>query len=152
MLTCFPCWLGCGSPEDYGGLQEGRGTAPWLRPKSTNALFTSIGGLPLLRLASRLPLSVKVQCAVLGVAFCRYLTQNSFSDRVLFSERLFWWPRRTKEDRMDVRREMDIMYHLQGHDNIVELVDAYEDKEDVHLIGESLIFCIRSHKFHKAIA
>ena len=35
---------------------------------------------------------------------------------------------------MDVRREMDIMYHLQGHENIVELVDAYEDKEDVHLV------------------
>eukprot|EP00240_Pyramimonas_obovata_P001787 CAMPEP_0118929800 /NCGR_PEP_ID=MMETSP1169-20130426/6692_1 /TAXON_ID=36882 /ORGANISM="Pyramimonas obovata, Strain CCMP722" /LENGTH=520 /DNA_ID=CAMNT_0006872055 /DNA_START=55 /DNA_END=1617 /DNA_ORIENTATION=+ len=43
---------------------------------------------------------------------------------------------KTKEDRMDVRREMDIMYHLQGHDNIVELVDAYEDKEDVHLVME----------------
>mmetsp|Transcript_35961 Transcript_35961/g.60582 ORF Transcript_35961/g.60582 Transcript_35961/m.60582 type:complete len:527 (+) Transcript_35961:150-1730(+) len=43
---------------------------------------------------------------------------------------------KTQEDRSDVRREMDIMYHLQGHANIVEMVDAFEDIEDVHLVME----------------
>ena len=34
----------------------------------------------------------------------------------------------------DVRREVQIMHHLKGHDNIVTLVGAYEDKANVHLV------------------
>lgn len=43
---------------------------------------------------------------------------------------------RTKEDGEDVRREVAIMYHLQGHPNICDLVAAYEDKANVHLVME----------------
>mmetsp|Transcript_24291 Transcript_24291/g.46098 ORF Transcript_24291/g.46098 Transcript_24291/m.46098 type:complete len:523 (+) Transcript_24291:185-1753(+) len=42
----------------------------------------------------------------------------------------------TKEDGEDVRREVAIMYHLQGHPNICDLVAAYEDKANVHLVME----------------
>mmetsp|Transcript_38456 Transcript_38456/g.46397 ORF Transcript_38456/g.46397 Transcript_38456/m.46397 type:complete len:529 (-) Transcript_38456:888-2474(-) len=42
----------------------------------------------------------------------------------------------TKEDAEDVRREIAIMYHLQGHPNIVNLVSSYEDKANVHLLME----------------
>lgn len=35
----------------------------------------------------------------------------------------------------DVRREVQIMHHLKGHDNIVTLVCAYEDKQSIHLVG-----------------
>eukprot|EP00210_Caulerpa_lentillifera_P002369 g2272.t2 len=41
-----------------------------------------------------------------------------------------------KEDVEDVRREVQIMHHLAGHKNIVELKHAYEDKTHVHLIME----------------
>lgn len=41
-----------------------------------------------------------------------------------------------KEDIEDVRREVQIMHHLTGQENIVELKGAYEDKHSVHLIME----------------
>ncbi|WOL01843.1 calcium-dependent protein kinase 2-like isoform X1 [Canna indica] len=43
---------------------------------------------------------------------------------------------RTKEDIEDVRREVQIMYHLAGQPNIVELKGTYEDKQSVHLVME----------------
>jgi len=42
----------------------------------------------------------------------------------------------TKEDSEDVEREVAIMYHLGGHDNIVNLKQAYEDKNNVQLLME----------------
>ncbi|KAK4741898.1 hypothetical protein SAY87_025486 [Trapa incisa] len=36
----------------------------------------------------------------------------------------------------DVKREVQIMYHLTGQPNIVELKGAYEDKHSVHLVME----------------
>ncbi|KAL0728239.1 hypothetical protein Bca4012_024332 [Brassica carinata] len=41
-----------------------------------------------------------------------------------------------KEDIEDVRREVQIMHHLTGQANIVELKGAYEDKHSVHLVME----------------
>ncbi|KAG5010979.1 hypothetical protein JHK87_019494 [Glycine soja] len=41
-----------------------------------------------------------------------------------------------KEDIEDVRREVQIMNHLSGQSNIVELKGAYEDKQSVHLVME----------------
>lgn len=42
----------------------------------------------------------------------------------------------TPEDREDVEREVAIMYHLAGHENIVKLDNAYEDKQNVQLLME----------------
>ncbi len=33
-----------------------------------------------------------------------------------------------------MRREVQIMHHLKGHENIVTLFGAYEDKNSVHLV------------------
>ncbi|KAK3032389.1 hypothetical protein RJ639_037107 [Escallonia herrerae] len=41
-----------------------------------------------------------------------------------------------KEDIEDVRREVQIMHHLTGQPNIVELKGAFEDKHSVHLVME----------------
>ena len=41
---------------------------------------------------------------------------------------------RSKEDVEDVRREVQIMHHLKGHENIVTLIGTYEDKQSVHLV------------------
>jgi serine/threonine protein kinase len=40
----------------------------------------------------------------------------------------------TTQDAEDVRREIGIMYHLNGHPNICELKGVYEDKANVHLV------------------
>ncbi|CAL0335104.1 unnamed protein product [Lupinus luteus] len=60
-----------------------------------------------------------------------------------------------KEDIEDVRREVQIMHHLTGQPNIVELKGAYEDKQSVHLVmelcaGASLLRSIVQivHTFH----
>ncbi|KAI8472038.1 MAG: hypothetical protein J3K34DRAFT_458027 [Monoraphidium minutum] len=37
---------------------------------------------------------------------------------------------------VDVRRELDIMLHLAGHPNIVQVVDAFEDNTYVHIVME----------------
>lgn len=55
----------------------------------------------------------------------------------------------TKEDLEDVRREVQIMHHLTGQPNIVELKDAYEDKHAVHLILE---LCAGGELFDRIIA
>ncbi|KAF3791959.1 Calcium-dependent protein kinase 17 [Nymphaea thermarum] len=54
-----------------------------------------------------------------------------------------------KEDVEDVRREVQIMHHLTGQPNIVELKGAYEDKHSVHLILE---LCAGGELFDRIIA
>ncbi|CAK0786958.1 Calcium-dependent protein kinase 2 [Coccomyxa viridis] len=55
----------------------------------------------------------------------------------------------SKEDVEDVRREVQIMHHLKGHDNIVTLVGAFEDKANVHLVME---LCSGGELFDRIVA
>ncbi|MBA0704244.1 hypothetical protein Golax_016514 [Gossypium laxum] len=55
----------------------------------------------------------------------------------------------TKEDIEDVKREVQIMHHLTGQPNIVELKGAYEDKHSVHLVME---LCAGGELFDRIIA
>ncbi|KAE9463285.1 hypothetical protein C3L33_04806, partial [Rhododendron williamsianum] len=54
-----------------------------------------------------------------------------------------------KEDIEDVRREVQIMHHLTGQLNIVELKGEYEDKQSVHLVME---LCAGGELFDRIIA
>ncbi|XP_030520919.1 calcium-dependent protein kinase 17-like [Rhodamnia argentea] len=54
-----------------------------------------------------------------------------------------------KEDIEDVRREVQIMHHLTGQPNIVELKGAHEDKRSVHLVME---LCAGGELFDRIIA
>ncbi|KAL2316882.1 hypothetical protein Fmac_030758 [Flemingia macrophylla] len=54
-----------------------------------------------------------------------------------------------KEDIEDVKREVQIMHHLSGQPNIVELVNVYEDKHSVHLVME---LCAGGELFDRIIA
>ena len=38
----------------------------------------------------------------------------------------------------DIRTEVELLYHLAGHPNIVQLVDVYEDDEMIHLLQVGL--------------
>ncbi|KAL6647025.1 hypothetical protein ACP70R_014462 [Stipagrostis hirtigluma subsp. patula] len=42
----------------------------------------------------------------------------------------------SEEDVEDVRREIQIMHHLAGHPNVINIVGAYEDAVAVHLVME----------------
>ncbi|CAN0927449.1 Calcium-dependent protein kinase 20 [Linum grandiflorum] len=42
----------------------------------------------------------------------------------------------TQEDVDDVRREIRIMHHLEGHPNVIKIIDAYEDAVAVHVVME----------------
>ncbi|KAJ1274051.1 hypothetical protein BS78_05G033400 [Paspalum vaginatum] len=55
----------------------------------------------------------------------------------------------TKEDVEDVRREVQIMHHLSGQPNVVDLRGAYEDKHNVHLVME---LCAGGELFDRIIA
>lgn len=54
-----------------------------------------------------------------------------------------------KEDIEDVRREVQIMHHLTGQPNVVELKGAFEDKHSVHLVME---LCAGGELFDRIIA
>ncbi|KAI4370119.1 hypothetical protein MLD38_018500 [Melastoma candidum] len=54
-----------------------------------------------------------------------------------------------KDDIEDVRREVQIMHHLTGHRNIVELKGAYEDRHSVNLVME---LCAGGELFDRIIA
>ncbi|URE28693.1 calcium-dependent protein kinase [Musa troglodytarum] len=55
----------------------------------------------------------------------------------------------SKEDVEDVTREVEIMYHLAGQANVVELKGAYEDKHSVHLVME---LCAGGELFDRIVA
>ncbi|PKA45643.1 Calcium-dependent protein kinase isoform 2 [Apostasia shenzhenica] len=54
-----------------------------------------------------------------------------------------------KNDREDIKREIQIMQHLSGQSNIVEFKGAYEDKNSVHLVME---LCAGGELFDRIIA
>ena len=54
-----------------------------------------------------------------------------------------------RDDLEDVRREVQIMHHLTGHRNIVELKGAYEDRHSVNLVME---LCAGGELFDRIIA
>ncbi|KAI4304798.1 hypothetical protein MLD38_040266 [Melastoma candidum] len=54
-----------------------------------------------------------------------------------------------KDDIEDVRREVQIMHHLTGQPNIVELKGAFEDKHSVHLVME---LCAGGELFDRIIS
>ncbi|KAB2600950.1 calcium-dependent protein kinase 2-like [Pyrus ussuriensis x Pyrus communis] len=55
----------------------------------------------------------------------------------------------SKNDREDIKREIQIMQHLSGQPNIVEIKGSYEDKYSVHLVME---LCAGGELFDRIIA
>ena len=48
----------------------------------------------------------------------------------------------------DVRNEVEIMFHLGGHDNIVQLHEVYEDNDAIHLIMVRAPSCCQAGVAH----
>ncbi|KAK2441609.1 calcium-dependent protein kinase [Trifolium repens] len=72
------------------------------------------------------------------------VTKEQFACKTIAKRKLV-----NKEDIEDVRREVQIMHHLTGQANIVELKGAYEDKQSVHLVME---LCGGGELFDRIIA
>lgn len=72
------------------------------------------------------------------------LTGEQFACKTIAKRKLA-----NKEDIEDVRREVQIMHHLTGQPNVVELKGAYEDKQSVHLVME---LCAGGELFDRIIA
>ncbi|XP_039005338.1 calcium-dependent protein kinase 3-like [Hibiscus syriacus] len=58
-------------------------------------------------------------------------TQQQFACKSISTRKLI-----SRDDIEDIRHEVQIMHHLTGHRNIVELKGAYEDRHSVNLIME----------------
>ncbi|CAK8579262.1 unnamed protein product [Lathyrus sativus] len=59
------------------------------------------------------------------------VTKEQFACKSIATRKLI-----NRDDIDDVRREVQIMHHLTGHRNIVELKGAYEDRHSVNLVME----------------
>ncbi|KAH9749496.1 calcium-dependent protein kinase 21 [Citrus sinensis] len=71
-------------------------------------------------------------------------TGNSYACKSILKRKLV-----NKQDREDIKREIQIMQHLAGQQNIVEFRGAYEDRQSVHLVME---LCSGGELFDKIIA
>ncbi|PIA49209.1 hypothetical protein AQUCO_01300210v1 [Aquilegia coerulea] len=71
-------------------------------------------------------------------------TQEQFACKSIATRKLV-----NRDDIEDVRREVQIMHHLTGHINIVELKGAYEDRQSVNLVME---LCAGGELFDRIIA
>uniref|UniRef100_A0A2N9GUS8 non-specific serine/threonine protein kinase n=1 Tax=Fagus sylvatica TaxID=28930 RepID=A0A2N9GUS8_FAGSY len=72
------------------------------------------------------------------------LTGQKFACKSIATRKLV-----NRDDIEDVRREVQIMHHLTGHRNIVELKGAYEDRHSVNLVME---LCAGGELFDRIIA
>ncbi|XP_028804802.1 calcium-dependent protein kinase 1-like [Neltuma alba] len=72
------------------------------------------------------------------------VTKEQFACKSIATRKLI-----NRDDLEDIRREVQIMYHLTGHRNIVELKGAYEDRHSVNLIME---LCAGGELFDRIIA
>lgn len=81
-----------------------------------------------------------------GVTY--YCTENStgnpYACKSILKRKLV-----SKNDREDMKREIQIMQHLSGQPNIVEFKGAYEDRQSVHLVME---LCAGGELFDRIIA
>ncbi|GLT29398.1 hypothetical protein SLA2020_042700 [Shorea laevis] len=71
-------------------------------------------------------------------------TGNAYACKSILKRKLT-----SNQDREDVKREIQIMQHLSGQQNIVEFRGAYEDRQSVHVVME---LCAGGELFDRIIA
>ncbi|KAL4318711.1 hypothetical protein GQ457_18G005210 [Hibiscus cannabinus] len=106
----------------------------------------TILGRPMEDLTSTYTLGKELGRGQFGVThLCTHkTTKEQFACKTIAKRKLS-----NKEDMEDVKREVQIMHHLTGQPNIVELKGAYEDKRSVHLVME---LCAGGELFDRIIA
>jgi calcium-dependent protein kinase len=146
----------CGSapsaprPSSGAGAAE-RGSVPSApAPRPARPVLSSVNsgvlGKPLVDIRQTYSLGRELGRGQFGVT---YLCTHRESKEVLACKSIAKRKLTTKEDIEDVKREVQIMHHLSGTPNIVELKGVYEDKHSVHLVME---LCAGGELFDRIIA
>nr|BCU41346.1 calcium-dependent protein kinase [Gentiana scabra] len=122
--------------------------SPIRLPLSPKQIFKTetILGKPYEDVRSRYELGRELGRGQFGVTyFCTELSTNrTYACKSISKKKLV-----SKNDKEDMRREVQIMQHLSGQPNIVEFKGAYEDKNSVHLVME---LCAGGELFDRIIA
>ncbi|KAJ7545739.1 hypothetical protein O6H91_08G007800 [Diphasiastrum complanatum] len=108
-------------------------TPTGLRPKPSAVLIENVLGSPLRDVRSEYTFGVELGRGQFGVTYLVWNTATGqrFACKTIAKRKLVN-PREVE----DLRREVQIMHHLSGYENIVELKGAYEDKYSVNLVME----------------
>jgi len=144
-------------PSNHGPKpSSGAGTAPVQTyappqiPRRPQPVLSSVNsgvlGKPLVDIRQTYTLGRELGRGQFGVTYlCTHKTTGEvFACKSIAKRKLT-----TKEDIEDVKREVQIMHHLSGTPNIVELMGVYEDKHSVHLVME---LCAGGELFDRIIA
>jgi calcium-dependent protein kinase len=137
---------GSGHGGSGGGAYQTR-SAPAPRARATvRSSSTGILGKPLRDIRSKYTLGRELGRGQFGVTYLctEKETGVAYACKTIAKRKLS-----TKDDIEDVKREVQIMHHLSGTANIVELKDVFEDKHNVHLVME---LCAGGELFDRIIA
>ncbi|OIV92646.1 hypothetical protein TanjilG_17997 [Lupinus angustifolius] len=115
-------------------------------PSSTTSSMGRILGRPMEDVRSTYVFGRELGRGQFGVTYLvtNKLTKEQFACKSIATRKLIH-----RDDIDDVCREVQIMHHLTGHRNIVELKAAYEDRHSVNLIME---LCAGGELFDRIIA
>ncbi|KAL5727220.1 non-specific serine/threonine protein kinase [Ranunculus cassubicifolius] len=133
-------------------VQPSDHTPPWPKPHPTYSLpdqpppVGRILGRPISDVRSIYTFGRELGRGQFGVT---YLVTDSRTSEQLACKSISTRKLITRDDVDDVRREVQIMHHLTGHRNIVELKGAYEDRGSVNLVME---LCGGGELFDRIIA
>ncbi|XP_039135783.1 calcium-dependent protein kinase 2-like [Dioscorea cayenensis subsp. rotundata] len=116
------------------------------RPHTKPAAIGPVLGRPMEDIRATYSIGKELGRGQFGITYLctRKATGEQFACKTIAKRKLV-----NKEDVEDVRREVQIMHHLTGQPNIVELKGAYEDKQSVHLVME---LCAGGELFDRIIA
>ncbi|XWS27836.1 hypothetical protein CRYUN_Cryun25bG0014100 [Craigia yunnanensis] len=132
-------------PEKPGAQTPWKPVAPAPSPKPA-PWIDSILGKPYEEIRMHYTIGKELGKGQFGVTYL--CTENSsgkqYACKTISKRKLV-----TKNDKEDMKREIQIMQHLSGQPNIVEFKGAYEDKQSVHLVME---LCAGGELFDRIIA
>ncbi|RYR58803.1 hypothetical protein Ahy_A05g024677 isoform F [Arachis hypogaea] len=115
-------------------------------PSSSSAPIGRVLGRPMEDVRSSYVFGRELGRGQFGVTYLvtHKTTREQFACKSIATRKLV-----NRDDIEDIRREVQIMHHLTGHRNIVELKAAYEDRHSVNLIME---LCAGGELFDRIIA
>ncbi|XP_024374044.1 calcium-dependent protein kinase 2 [Physcomitrium patens] len=148
-----PASTGSSHGESGHSARPSSGTAPAERPRVPMAAprprsVSNVGvlGKPLVDIRQTYSLGKELGRGQFGVTYlCTHKeTGEKLACKSIAKRKLI-----AKEDIEDVKREVQIMHHLSGTPNIVDLKGVYEDRHSVHLVME---LCAGGELFDRIIA
>ena len=122
--------------------------APWRPPPSPKHVHKhdTITGKPFEDVKQHYTLGKELGRGQFGVTYL--CTENStgfqYACKSISKRKLV-----SRDDKEDMKREIQIMQHLSGQSNIVEFKGAFEDKQSVHVVME---LCAGGELFDRIIA